>query len=94
MSSAARTTNGARLLDPLPGRRRLPLSAMRATTDHSPPHAAVGYDIATAIFPTADDGGYWIATAAGAVYHFGDATNRGSMAGHHLNGSIIAGVGW
>ena len=54
---------------------------------------AGGYDIATAIFPTAT-AGYWIATAAGAVYPFGDATFKGDMAGHHLNGSIIAAVGF
>ena len=59
-----------------------------------PPGATSGYDIATAIFPTQGSLGYWIATAAGAVYNFGDAPNDGGMAGTHLNGFIIAGVGW
>ena len=53
-----------------------------------------GYDIATAIFNTAQDEGYWIATAAGAVVGLGDAPNEGSMAGRHLNRSIISAVGW
>lgn len=59
-----------------------------------PAGATSGYDIATAIFPTQGSLGYWIATAAGAVYNFGNAPNDGGMAGTHLNGFIIAGVGW
>jgi len=56
--------------------------------------ATHGYDIATAIFPTAAADGYWITTAAGAVYNFGRAPYLGSMAGHRLNGAIISAVGW
>ena len=59
-----------------------------------PAGSTPGYDIASAIFPTANDGGYWITTAAGAVYNFGDAPHDGGMAGHHLNGAIIAATGW
>jgi hypothetical protein len=47
----------------------------------------------TAILAEAN-GGYWIATATGNVYAFGDAPNDGGMGGQHLNGSIIAGVGF
>jgi hypothetical protein len=53
-----------------------------------------GLDPATAIFTTSDGGGYWVASAIGAVYEFGDAPNDGSMAGTHLNGSIIAATGF
>ena len=52
-----------------------------------------GFDPATAIFTTADGGGYWVAAANGSVYTYGDAPNDGSMAGQHLNGSIIAATG-
>ncbi len=48
----------------------------------------------TAFIPDSSGNGYWIATANGNVYAFGDAPNDGSMAGTHLNGSIIAGVGY
>ena len=39
-------------------------------------------------------GGYWVASAAGAVFAYGDAPNDGSMVGNHLNSSIIAGTGF
>jgi hypothetical protein len=48
---------------------------------------------ASAFIPD-DTKGYWIATSTGNVYAFGDAPNDGSMAGKHLNGAIIAGVGY
>ena len=51
-------------------------------------------DSAAAIFTTSDGAGYWVASADGSVYTYGDAPNDGSMAGQHLNGSIIAGTGW
>ena len=51
-------------------------------------------DPATAIFATSDGGGYWVSTAAGGVYAYGDAPNDGSLTGIHLNGAIIAGVGF
>jgi hypothetical protein len=41
-------------------------------------------------FVTSDNGGY-LSDALGDVYTFGDVPNDGSMAGTHLNGSIIAG---
>jgi hypothetical protein len=53
-----------------------------------------GIDPASAIFSDADGGGYWVASAAGAVFAYGDAPNDGSMAGNHLNGSIIAATGF
>jgi hypothetical protein len=53
-----------------------------------------GLNPANAIFTTSDGGGYWVASASGAVYTYGDAPNDGSMAGQHLNGSIIAATGW
>ena len=58
-----------------------------------PVGAAGGFNPATAIFTTSDGGGYWVASANGSVYNYGDAPNLGSMAGQHLNGSIIAATG-
>jgi hypothetical protein len=52
-----------------------------------------GSNPASAIFATSDGGGYWVASANGSVYNYGDAPNLGSMAGQHLNGSIIAATG-
>jgi len=49
---------------------------------------------ASAIFTDADGGGYWAAAADGAVFSYGDATDEGSMAGNHINGSIIAAAGF
>ncbi len=59
-----------------------------------PSGAVGGLDPASAIFTAADGGGYWVAAANGSVYTYGDAPNDGSMAGQHLNGSIIAATGW
>ncbi len=53
-----------------------------------------GLNPATAIFSDATGGGYWVASAQGAVFPYGDAPNKGSMAGTHLNGSIIAATGF
>ena len=53
-----------------------------------------GHDPATAIFATADGGGYWVTSANGAVYSYGDAAGEGSMAGKHLNATIVAATGW
>jgi hypothetical protein len=55
--------------------------------------AVGGFNPASAIFVTSDNGGYWVSDALGDVYTFGDAPNDGSMAGTHLNGSIIAASG-
>ena len=52
-----------------------------------------GFNPATAIFATADGGGYWVASANGSVDNYGDAPDDGSMAGTPLNGSIIAATG-
>ena len=57
------------------------------------PGATGGLNPASAIFVTSDNGGYWVSDALGDVYTFGDAPNHGSMAGTHLNGSIIAASG-
>jgi hypothetical protein len=55
--------------------------------------AVGGFNPASAIFVTSDNGGYWVSDALGDVFTFGDAPNDGSMAGTHLNGSIIAASG-
>jgi hypothetical protein len=60
----------------------------------SPAGQFVGFDPATAIFPTLDGAGYWVASANGTVDSYGDATNEGSMAGKQLNGPIIAASGF
>jgi hypothetical protein len=61
----------------------------------SPPAANFNIlDAATAIFATSDGAGYWVWSALGAVSSFGDAPNDGGMTGTHLNGSIIAGIGF
>ncbi|MGA2303952.1 MAG: G1 family glutamic endopeptidase [Acidimicrobiales bacterium] len=59
-----------------------------------PAGAVGGLDPASAIFSTSDGGGYWVTSANGSVYTYGDAPNDGSMAGQHLNGSIVAATGW
>jgi hypothetical protein len=58
------------------------------------PFGLGGANPASAIFTDSGGGGYWVASAQGAVYSYGDAPNDGSMAGIHLNGAIIAGVGF
>ena len=58
-----------------------------------PAGATGGFNPASAIFVTSDNGGYWVSDALGDVYPFGDVPNDGSMAGTHLNGSIIAASG-
>jgi hypothetical protein len=60
----------------------------------APAGALGGLNPASAIFATADGGGYWVASGSGGVYPYGDAPNDGSMAGTRLNGSIIAATGW
>ena len=60
----------------------------------TPPESSSVLDPTTAIFATADGGGYWITTALGEVYAFGDAPNDGDESGAHLNGPIIAATGW
>jgi len=93
ISSAARTPNGGGYW--ILYRDGIVFRYGNATNYGSLPAGdAGGYDIATAIFPTAAGNGYWVATAAGAVYNFGSAPYLGSMAGHHLNGSIISAVGF
>jgi hypothetical protein len=57
------------------------------------PGAVGGFNPASAIFVTSTNAGYWVSDALGDVFTFGDAPNDGSMAGTHLNGSIIAGSG-
>jgi len=52
-----------------------------------------GLNPAAAVFATSDGGGYWVASANGSVYNYGDAPNLGGMAAQHLNGSIIAATG-
>jgi hypothetical protein len=53
-----------------------------------------GLNPASAIFTTSDGDGYWVSSADGYVFAYGDAPNDGGLAGVHLNGSIIAGVGF
>jgi hypothetical protein len=62
---------------------------------HGGPVGSLGpLNMASAIFSDADGGGYWVAAADGAVFSYGDATYEGSMAGEHINGSIIAATGF
>jgi hypothetical protein len=62
---------------------------------HGGPVGSIGaLNKASAIFSDADGGGYWVAAADGAVYAYGDATDQGSMAGTHINGSVIAATGF
>ena len=56
--------------------------------------AGGGLGPAAATFTTADGGGYWVSTALGKVYNFGDAPNDGDVSGTKLNGSIIAATGF
>jgi hypothetical protein len=66
-----------------------------ATNNLGGPTGSVGgLNPATSIFATSDGGGYWVASANGSVFPYGDAPDEGSMAGTHLNGSIIAGSGF
>jgi hypothetical protein len=46
------------------------------------------------VFATSDGGGYWVASANGSVFTYGDAPYDGGVSGMHLNGPIIAAVGW
>jgi hypothetical protein len=41
-----------------------------------------------------DGFGYWIGTANGAVYSFGDAQYEGGLGDNRLNAPIIAAVRW
>jgi hypothetical protein len=62
---------------------------------HGGPVGSLGpLNMASAIFSDADGGGYWVAAADGAVFSYGDANYEGSMAGEHINGSIIAATGF
>jgi hypothetical protein len=65
-----------------------------ATPRGGPVGSVGGFNPASAIFSDASGGGYWVASGQGAVYAYGDAPNDGSMAGSHLNGSIIAASGF
>jgi len=65
-----------------------------AASQGGPVGSVGGLDPASAIFSDAEGGGYWVASADGAVFAYGDAPNDGSMAGNHLNGSIIAATGF
>ena len=53
-----------------------------------------GFNPAATVFTTSDGGGYWIVSANGSVITEGDAPYDGGTTGLHLNGSIIAGMGW
>src|SRR6202046_491586 len=65
-----------------------------AANDGDPVNQAGGLNPATAIFATADGNGYWVSTADGDVFAYGDAPDDGNLTGIHLNGAIIAGVGY
>jgi len=66
--------------------------------DAVPLTGPVGYtnsfDPATAIFPTSDGRGLWVASARGDVFPSGNAPFLGSMSATPLNGAIIAGFGF
>ena len=53
-----------------------------------------GFKPATAIFPTVDGQGYWVASGRGDVFSFGDSPFLGSVAAAGLNGEIIAAFGF
>jgi hypothetical protein len=53
-----------------------------------------GFNPAATIFTTSEGEGYWIVSANGSVITEGDAPYDGSTTGLHLNGPIIAGMGW
>jgi hypothetical protein len=57
----------------------------------SPTNAA---ERSSAIFSTSDGKGYWVTSASGNVYSYGDAPNDGNIAGTKLNGAIIAATGF
>ena len=59
-----------------------------------PPANFNSSDPASAIFPSSDGAGYWISSALGAVYNYGDAPSDGGMAGTPLNGAIIVAAGF
>jgi hypothetical protein len=46
----------------------------------------------TAIFPSPSGNGYYVVTADGGVFCFGDATFHGSLGGKHLASPIVAGA--
>jgi hypothetical protein len=66
--------------------------------DAVPLTGPVGYtnsfDPATAVFPTSDGRGLWVASARGDVFPSGNAPFLGSMSATPLNGAIIAGFGF
>jgi hypothetical protein len=66
--------------------------------DAVPLSGPVGYtnsfDPATAVFPTSDGRGLWVASARGDVFPSGNAPFLGSMSATPLNGAIIAGFGF
>ncbi len=53
-----------------------------------------GFNPATTIFPTVDNQGYWVASARGDVFSYGDSPFLGSMAAAGLNGEIIGAFGF
>ena len=53
-----------------------------------------GFNPAATIFTTSDGEGYWIVSDNGSVITVGDAPYDGGTTGLHLNGAIIAGMGW
>ena len=89
---AVATPDGHGLLAALRQRRR---GRLRRRRHHGRPLGYVNaFNPATAIFPTADGQGYWVAAARGDVFSYGDAPYMGSMAAAGLNGEIIAGFGF
>ena len=53
-----------------------------------------GFNPATAIFPTVDGQGYWVASGRGDVFSYGVSPYLGSEAAAGLNGEIIAAFGF
>jgi len=53
------------------------------------PPSLIGATTAVSVAPTPNGGGYWIATANGGVFTFGDAPFYGSMGGTPLNAPIV-----
>jgi len=65
------------------------VSAVTSWPASSPVASATTADHAVALVRTPDGNGYWVATAEGNVYPFGDARSYGSMGGQALNAPIV-----
>ena len=77
VTSAVRTADGGGLLDPA-GRRRRSTPTATPCTSAAPSAPSAASTRPRPSSPTSDGGGYWVASADGAVFPYGDAPNDGS----------------